>query len=440
MKKVCDKTMRRLLEDEGGNFGLVAALVLPVVLLASSVTLNITNATKEKARMQASLDAAAISAVKSYGEGESEADALAKANELFFENFGRPSLVDDDIIPSGEQTIEVEFTELGQETAAIATYAATYDPLFYGLRPYRISRESVAAMMPDKEACILALHPTASRAVEVSGSAKVDTSNCTITSNSRDTQSIYLSGTATLKAECLYATGKVSATLANLDLACGEAHEGVPPTRDPFLSKVMPTAGGWVSLSGCGQNFVGSGGGNGDCNGTGKTPNKVPDGYSVTLKPGTYGDLEIKGKVTLQPGNYIIDGGVLKFTSQSEINGAGVTFFLLNGAEIDIHGGAKFQVSAATSGPWAGFVIVAGRNNTDPAVINGNSDSNLAGIIYMPASKEIKYSGSGSTGGACVRIIAQEITMIGNSSFKIDCKSELAGNEINNPGAIRLLR
>ncbi|TCN17247.1 putative Flp pilus-assembly TadE/G-like protein [Sinorhizobium americanum] len=434
-------TMQRLLKDESGNFGLMTALLVPVLFLGGSVAVNIANAAREASKMQDALDAAAIKAVRSYGEGESENAVRMDANRLFFANFQTPSAADGYNSASPERpAVQFTFSEVGQETRVQAFYAAQYNPVFWGLEPFEISKISVAARLADREACILALHPTASRAIEVSGSAAVDTSNCTITSNSDDTQSIYLSGTATLRAECLYATGKVYAALAHLELACQQAREGVSRTPDPFRKKAVPTAGNWVNLSGCGQEFVGNGGGNGDCNGTGKTPSKVPDAYSVTLKPGTYGELEIKGKVTLQPGNYIIDGGVLKFASQSTVSGEGVTFFLLNGAEVDLHGGSNFRVTAATSGEWAGFVIVSGRNNTEPAVINGNSNSLLSGIIYMPASKEIQYSGNGSSGGECVRIIAQEITMIGNSGFAIDCESELADNQILNPGAIRLVQ
>ncbi|WP_199772857.1 TadE/TadG family type IV pilus assembly protein [Ensifer adhaerens] len=438
------ETAARILGDENGNFTVLTALIAVPLLGAASIAINLARMNLEAAKMQAALDAAAFSAVKSYGEGETEAGARDLANNVFLANFGLPEIVDPVTPESGVSVaagpIQVAFGAAGVETTATAAYALTYNPLFFGLRPYTIGRESVAARMPGREACILALHPTASRAFEVSGGASVDTSGCTITSNSTDTQSIYLSGSATLKAECLYAAGKVSATLANLALACGHAVEDVAPLADPFRSKKMPATAGWVSLAGCGQNFVGGGGGNGDCNGTGKTPNNAPDSYRVELKPGTYGSLEIKGKVLLRPGNYIVDGGNLKFTSQSVVTADGVTFFLLNGAQLDIHGGATFHVSAPTTGDWAGFSIVAGRNNTATATINGNSASSLAGIIYMPASREIQYAGNGVTGGECVRVVAQEITMIGNSSFKLDCKAVLANTTINNPGAIRLVR
>ncbi|WDZ78205.1 pilus assembly protein [Ensifer adhaerens] len=437
--------LTRIGKDEGGNFAILTALALVPLFTGASIAINLARINLESAKMQDGLDAAAFSAVKSYGEGANESKAKDLANNTFFANFGTPEIVADigsegSSAPVESQAIKVAFGTLGVETTATATYELKYAPLFWGLKPYTIDRASVAARMPGREACMLALSPTATRAFEVSGSASVDTSGCTITSNSSDAQSIYLSGSATLKAECLYATGKVSATLAHLTLACPKAVEDVAPISDPFGSKKMPTTGSWVSLAGCGQNFVAGGGGNGDCNGTSKTPNNAPAGYTVQLKPGTYGGLEIKGKVLLRPGYYIIDGGNLKFASQSVISGEGVTFFLLNGAQLDIHGGSTFKVTPSLTGEWAGFAIVAARNNTAPATINGNSASSLAGIIYMPASNEIQYAGNGSTGGECVRIVAQEITMIGNSSFKLDCKAALANNTINNPGAIRLVR
>ena len=246
-----------------------------------------------------------------------------------------------------------------------------YKPIFWGLAPYTIAKTSLAARVSDRQVCILALHNSASRAVDISGSSVVDTANCSITANSSSAEAIYLSGNASLKADCLYAAGKVAANLTQLELACGKAREGAGRALDPFRFKKVPIAGPWIDLKGCGQTFVSGGNGNGDCNGTGKTPNQVPSDYVVKLKPGTYSSLEIKGRVALQPGDYLIDGGVLRFTSQSVVTGQNVTFFLLNGAQIDIHGGASFQITAPTTGSWAGFSVVAASNNTSSAVING---------------------------------------------------------------------
>ncbi|MBB3545541.1 TadE/TadG family type IV pilus assembly protein [Rhizobium sp. BK399] len=430
----------RFFRNNDGNFAVITALASVPLLCAASLAIDYTNASFEAEKLQAALDGATLKAAQLYGQGQTEEQATEGGNEMFFGNWKRPKGIADAGVVAPLPSVNFVYTEAGQQVTAVADYAFDYDPVFLTRLSFPISRHSGASYQNAAEACILALNPTANRAFEVSGSSKVDTSGCTITANSISDEAIYVGGSGNLKTECLYTPGKVSASPSNTKLACGSAHEGSAPAVDPFQRKKMPTAGQTVDLSGCGVNYVGGGGGGGNCNGTGKTSNKPPEGYAVTLKPGTYAGLEIKGNVKLQPGDYVIDGGVLKFASQSVVTGDGVTFFLLNGAQLDIHGGSTFNVTAPTSGTWAGFSIVADRSNTAPAVINGNSYSHLNGIIYMPASQEVQYAGNGGTGGECVRIVAQEITMIGNSTFKLDCKAELADNKINNPGATTLIQ
>jgi Putative Flp pilus-assembly TadE/G-like len=393
----------RFLRDQGGNFAILTAVAMLPVLVATSVAIDHANASLTAERMQVALDSATLVAVRYYGEGHSEAEATTLANDMFFANF----------TDAAKPSLQIVYSQAGQQATATADYALNYDPVFLKRSSFLISRHSSTVYQAGKEACILALNPTADRAIDVSGSSNVDTSQCAITANSRSSQAIYVGGSATLKSECLYTPGKISASPSSIDLACDKPYEGATAALDPFRLKPMPQAGSRVNLK-----------------------NKA----YVELNPGTYNGLDIKGTVKLQPGDYIIDGGKLSFAAQSVITGEGVTFFLLNGAEININGGSTFNVTAPTSGPWAGFSIVADRSNTASAVINGNSNSKLNGIIYMPAAKEIQYSGNGTTSGECVRIIAQTITMTGNSKFKLDCKSELANNEINNAGAVRLVK
>jgi len=439
MLEFLNRHAHRFLRNNDGNFAVLTALAMVPLLAAASVAVDYTNAGFEADKLQEALDSAALRAVRLYGEGQTETEATQVANDTFFGNWDHAQ-GNGQAAAAVPPSVNILYSEVGQQITAAADYSFDYQPVFLTRLSFPISRHSSASYQTGGEACILALNRTADRAFEVSGSSRVDTSGCTITANSSSNEAIYVGGSGTLKAECLYTPGKVSASPNSTTLGCGQAHEGSSVAIDPFKRKTMPTAAQAVDLSGCGQNFVGGGGGGGNCNGTGKTPSKPAEGYAVTLKPGTYAGLEIKGNVKLQPGNYIIDGGTLKFASQSVVTGDQVTFFLLNGAAIDIHGGSTFNVTAPTSGAWAGFSIVADRSNTAAAVINGNSNSHLNGIIYMPAAGEVQYAGNGGTGGECVRIIAQEITMIGNSTFKLDCKSELANNQINSPGAIRLVQ
>lgn len=435
--------MRRLMRDREGNFAVLGAIAFIPIIGAAALAIDFAGAYFEAEKIQSALDAAALGSVRAYGEGATEEEAYDAAQKFFLSNYALPqeSVVDalSAATEASTQALSVKFTRNVEEDTAIAEFVLDHRPLFLERLPLQIRRLAVAARASGAEACILALHHSADRAFEVSGSAIADLTGCAVLSNSNDDQSIYIGGSGKLKAECLYAAGGIYSSPLAVQLDCEAAVEGSPRIPDPFAGKVLPKPSAWSNLSGCGQAFVAGGGGNGDCNGTGKTP-KNADGYVVTLKPGTYGGLDLKGAVSLEPGNYIIDGGRLELGSQTVVRGQGVTLFLMNDAELKINGGATFDISPSLEGVWAGFSIVAEHGNGASAIINGNSKSSLTGIVYLPDAAELQYAGNGATSGECIRLIAQEITLIGNSTFKMDCSEELANTHFNYPGALRLVR
>ncbi|VVS96315.1 TadE/TadG family type IV pilus assembly protein [Rhizobium sp. EC-SD404] len=440
--------IRRFLEDRRGNIAVLFSLSLVPMLAAGALAVDGANAFRQATEMQRALDSAAIAAAVEHGNGGSSADLSEAANEAFWANFYQSAVVLphaaaepvlDESLETSRPYVGVELLPGLLEDQVAVEIDLAYEPVFWSRISFPIAKRAVAGRAPDLEACILALAKTAPRAFEVSGSAEADMSGCTITANSIHQEAIYLGGAGALVAECLYASGGIAINSLNIELACAQPREGTPQVRDPFSRIALPRLHHRVDLSGCGQNFVTGGGGNGDCNGTGRTPNGAKSDYVVQLKPGTYSDLEIKGNVQLASGEYLIDGGSLKLTSQSIVSGEGVTFFLMNGADLEIQGGATFHLSPQLEGDWAGFVFVAERGNTSEAIITGNSSSTLTGIIYLPDVVELQFSGNSNTSGECIRIIAQEITLIGNAKFKMDCDPELANMHIQNPGAIRLV-
>lgn len=428
------------LRDRTGNFAILTAVAMLPIAVGASLVIDLGIAYLEAERMQSALDSAALSAVKTYGESGDEQEALKQATVVFKQNFQIPENASQFGIAENAEAITLVFSQTAFELTAEARYSFDYNPVFLKRIPFEISRRSVAGRLPGTQACIIALHPTAYRGFEVSGSANVDMSGCTINANSNSEQAIYVSGSGNLKAECLFATGGIHVEQNAVELACTSARERAPRVPDPFKNKQLPSVSSPIDVSGCGQNFIGGGGGGGNCNGTGRTPNGNTTGYVVTLKPGTYNALDLKGAVDLELGSYVIDGGSLQLGSQAVVTGKNVTFFLLNGANLSINGGATFDISPSLAGPWAGFSVVADHGNQAPAIINGNSTSRLSGIVYVPDAQEIQYSGNGTTSGECIRLIAQEITLTGNSSFKMDCNPELANTKINNPGATRLVQ
>ncbi|OHV73253.1 TadE/TadG family type IV pilus assembly protein [Ensifer sp. LCM 4579] len=429
---------RRLTGNRDGNFAVLGAIALVPIIGAAALATDLVGAYLEAERVQNALDAAAISSVRAYGEGAAQDAAYREGKRFFLSNYSPPATAS----TSGttEQVgLSVKFGRNANEDTATAEFAFNHQSMFLVRAPLQILRRAVAVRAANAEACVLALNTTAARAFEVSGSATVDMTGCAIVSNSNSNDSIYVGGTSRLKAECLYAAGSIDGAAKAVTLACQHGVERSPRVPDPFAGKALPKTSAWVDLSGCGVNYITGGGGNGSCNGTGQTP-KNANGYVVTLKPGTYGTLGIKGAINLQPGNYVIDGGRLELDGQAVVTGKGVTFFLMNGAQLLIRGGATFNISPSLIGDWAGFSIVAEHGNAEPAIINGNSKSSITGIVYLPDASELQFSGNGSTGGECIRLISQQIKLTGNSAFKMDCSTELANNALTYPGTIRLVQ
>ncbi|MCF3640396.1 pilus assembly protein, partial [Rhizobium sp. TRM95111] len=54
-----DAGLRRFAKDRGGNFAMMTALVLPVILGAGGFAIDLTNVVLEKSKLQAAADSAA---------------------------------------------------------------------------------------------------------------------------------------------------------------------------------------------------------------------------------------------------------------------------------------------------------------------------------------------------------------------------------------------
>jgi hypothetical protein len=147
--------------------------------------------------------------------------------------------------------------------------------------------------------------------------------------------------------------------------------------------------------------------------------------------------MDIRRTVNFAPGVYIIDGGTLKANSTAVLNGSGVMFFLTNGATLDINGQARLNLSAATTGTYAGLLFFADRSG---AVLNhklnGTSDSYLQGAVYLP-NDNVDFSGTSNTAMGCTQVIARTLDLTGNSGIGINCAGT-GVREITTVGGVRL--
>lgn len=402
-----------LVRSRDGSFAVMSALLIVPLLAAASLALDTAAAYLEATKLQESLDAAALGSLKAFAETQSVPIAVKTAKGLFGgsfkEQFASPLLESD-----GTFKVDLDLSSAAFEEVAEASATIQYKPNLLPWAGFDITRRSLAIRSKPMESCILALHPSNARSFTVSGSSNVDLTECTVVANSASEQAIYIAGNAQFKAKCLISHGGIS--LHNsVNLACDTPATRAPIVADPYAHKQLPEAGDYPARL-------------------------VPQAAKVALLPGRYREMKLGVAAALAPGYYFIDGGKLQITDSAIVIGEGVTFFLINGAELDIHGEAVINLSPSTKGTWAGFLIVAEHDNTQRAVINGNSNSSMTGIIYMPGAKELHYSGGRDTKGGCIRLVAQEITLIGSSRFSIDCSNQLAGNVVQTEGSIRLAR
>jgi hypothetical protein len=114
---------------------------------------------------------------------------------------------------------------------------------------------------------------------------------------------------------------------------------------------------------------------------------------SYTINPGIYSQINVSGSaiVTMNAGVYIIEGGGLAASGGASVTGTGVMIYNAgsnypnsggNFGGFTLSGNGTFNLSAATSGPYAGILIFQSRQNTRALSISGSILTSMNGTIY----------------------------------------------------------
>jgi hypothetical protein len=143
----------------------------------------------------------------------------------------------------------------------------------------------------------------------------------------------------------------------------------------------------------------------------------------VTLSPGVHcGGLDLKGDVQLNPGLYVVHGG-MRINAKANVTGAGVTIYLTGeNATFDINGGGNVSLSAPLSGVHQGLLIWQDRDVSAGATnkINGNSGMDLVGAIYAP-TQQVEFQGNSAYGqnSRFMPVIADTVSFTGSSTVTV---------------------
>jgi len=282
----------------------------------------------------------------------------------------------------------------------------------FSAQPVLISVRSVATFSSSGEACMLALNKTASQAVRLWGNNATTLTGCNIMSDSFAMDAVAIGGSSTVTAPCVLAVGQVSVSSTLNLTTCATVTNNSAPAKDPYQNLPAP-----VIPPQC-QN--------------------VPGG-NAHLQQGRYcGGITINGTKTFDAGTYIIDGGTFKLNANAIVNGAGVTFYLTNGATVQFNGSAHISFSAPTSGTYSGILFFGDR--TQPNAIqkfNGDGTSSMTGNIYFP-SQQVQMNGNFSGINGCMHVVADTIDYSGNANFGSNCAAQ-GMTPVKIPGGVSLV-
>lgn len=393
--------------EDTGSIMIIFALGLPLFIGAIALGVEIGYHRFEKARLQNAADLAALAgAYESLLTTNESNIRLAAAGEAYENGFdydrGSVNVITD--ITTGPYA-----GSDGVETILTRTQDRFFSRYFFrneestARNSFTLTARAVALTQTGEPACVVALSDVEPRAINLAGTSGLSLDQCGIHSNSSDPLSFNINGSATLTAACVSTTGGLSGEDNVTTTDCPAARQNQPRLPDPYADVNIVEN---VSALPC------------------QSPTRVSRTVH-DLRPGRYcGGFSLSGDVNLvDPGTYYFDGGTYRFQSSgTRLTGEGVTIVLMNGARLNLSNGGFIDLSAPSTGNFAGIVFYGDRNwpnQYDGVQITGNPVSRIDGAIYFPA-QIIDYSGGGSTAGACTQLIGALIEVTGNVSITND--------------------
>ena len=396
------------LRNQTGSIAVYTALTMPVLAGMVGFGLDTSMWYAMKRDVQGTADAAAVAAVFTQRNGGSLDDIEAAALSAAVRNGY------DDNAESSLSVVEVDVTN-GNVTETVRVTVRQRAPLSFAgffLDQVSVSAIAGAGVVDLGDACVVALDPSVEGAVFFGGTAEADW-GCGVQSNSNHPKSIKVVGNADIYDTPLRSVGGIyiEGSLEGnypVQLFAGAMEDPyadwiqnelpAPPVtcnEDGYLVGVNDVVAFDAGATGGSMRF---------CNG-----------------------LQIQGEATFAAGTYYIDGGSFKINSQAVVDAtAGVTFVLTGPdadsiADIDINGGAQYELNAPANGDMAGMAIVQdyGAARDGDNKLNGGSTQIINGAIYIP-SQPVTFNGGSDFSLSCVRLVARMVKFNGTSALKND--------------------
>jgi Flp pilus assembly protein TadG len=397
-----------------GQSLILVALMMTSIMGFAALVIDVGFFESLKRQMQTAADAAAIAAAKELSSGNSsdevaaaQADATTNGftagtvgNVITTVTIGAPGSGPFQNI-AGAVEVDIKQTQPSFLLAAV------------GIKTVTVTA-SATASPSGQPACIYALNPSASGAIQIVGNQTISTA-CGMLDNSSSSSAFSATGNITATGTQIGVVGNYSFT-GNINVSPTPI-TGMASVSDPLASLPEPSVGSCTYT-----NYSQTG------------------NLNLTISQGVYcGGITLVGNVNLilNPGTYIINGGGISVTGNSTITGAGVFIYLTGTSStykgVTITGNDQTTLSAPTSGTYAGILFFQDRTissataSANPNNLTGNASSLYEGTLYFPTT-EIEYTGNSSS--TYTILVAYTIDFTGNATIGNNYSSLANGSPI----------
>ena len=396
--------VRNSWRDDRGVVAVFTVLMLPILIGALALAVDIGFWYVTKRNVQNAADAAAI----------------AGAHEILNNNAGRVvtaalAVASSNGFDAGEVTVTNPPTSgtYAGDASAVEVKVEHSPELFFATifieNPPTVGARAVGRVVANRggTACLVSLDASANNAFAISGTADVTAAGCRVQINSTGETALNANGNAVLTADGICVVGGFDGTDGNFPTT--------PQTlctkfADPLADLDPPSLDGLAVFN------------------LGKVKT------DTILTPGIYdGGIEVTAgaTVTFKPGLYVLRDGGINLKGNSSLAGDGVTFYLTGeNSVLDFSGGAEVQLSAQTTGDLAGILFFQDRDAKEGLehTFNGGADLQLEGVLYF-STQDVKFAGNAAgASDAPVTVVARRLTFSGNSNFNFS--ADFSGSNV----------
>lgn len=408
--------MRVLARNRGdeGSVLVLTAVMLTVLLGFAGLALDAGYAFDYQQRMGGAADAAAKAAAyevardSAIGQTALEAFARYDARVNGFTH-GVDGIT---VTVNRGPTSGAYLNNTGYVEVIISRPVSTYLAGLLGRRSWTVRGRAVAGLS-SASGCMYVLDPTAVSAYDQKGGSTVNLPNCGIVVNSTAVNGFSGTGGSRLTTTAVRAGGSAynfsgaTGSTLNITQSPTSVQLNSPAAADPLASLAQPTVGS------CSAH-----------------PTKTRPGYvGGTLSPGTYcGGIELDGggTFTMNAGTYIITADPAKPSDNqlivgngASLTGTGVTIFnSATAGPITFVGGSPINLTAPTTGTYAGILLFQDRTNTSKFEISNGASTRLTGSLYF-RSATVEFSG-GTFGNLYTFVVANRVSFSGGTNVTLN--------------------